>query len=164
MDKMINYTVDQGINGLFADLAIHYAHQGGFDWRTTRYRTYTRVYAPLGSQLIEFDGAKLTVYDEFDKTVFGYFISIEPGKIASVRLRYKLPDSLAIKSQNGEYELYIQKQPGNSVDYLSVDLKLLNSIKSYNPTGFNVYRSGSNQVKWEENLRIDRYYNVKTQF
>lgn len=164
MSKMINYNIDQGINGLFANLTVRYAHQGGFDWRTTRYRTYTRVYVPIGSQLIEFEGAEVSVYNEFDKTVFGYFISIEPGKIGSVSLRYKLPDSLAIKSQNNEYELYIQKQPGNSVGYLSVDLKLLNSIKSYKPTGFNVYRSGSNQVKWEEDLRTDRYYKVKTQF
>ena len=38
-------------------VSIRYTHNGSFDWKTTRYRTYTRVYLPVGTELLSVDGS-----------------------------------------------------------------------------------------------------------
>jgi len=160
MGRSIHYEVEQGPNGLFAKLRINYAHHGNFDWKTTRYRTYTRVYVPLGSQLIKAEG-DVKIQNELGKTSFAAFISIEPGEIGSLYFEYKLPDNLNELAKAGQYELYIQKQPGNKVAELAVDLSFANEVKSYNPTGFYVEKIGNNRIKWESDLGVDRKFSVR---
>ncbi|MEK7203064.1 MAG: DUF4012 domain-containing protein [Patescibacteria group bacterium] len=162
INRGMEYKVDQSANGLFAKLKINYAHQGTFDWKTTRYRTWTRVYAPLGSQLIKTSGFadnKVVVVNELGKTSFGGFISIEPGKIGSLYLEYKLPDDLN-KLANNNYNLYIQKQPGSSANQMVVDLNFLNSVKSYSPATLYTRKISPVEIKWEGDLKIDRSFNV----
>lgn len=165
VNRNIEYSVEQGNNGLFAKVTINYSNNGQFDWRTTRYRTYTRIFVPVGSQLIKSSGATegvVEVKNEINgKTSFGVFKSIEPGKIGSLYFEYKLPDNLNILAQNGEYELYIQKQPGSDVDSLTVDLKLINSIKSYNPASFYAERISDNKIRWEGDFKTDKIFEVK---
>lgn len=53
IDRSLSYTMK--IEG---DKRIHiatmsYLHTGIFDWRTSRYRTYARVFVPHGSELVE---------------------------------------------------------------------------------------------------------------
>jgi len=43
MIKDWNYQLKNTPEGIIANLKLNYRHQGGFDWRTTRYRSYTRV-------------------------------------------------------------------------------------------------------------------------
>ncbi len=119
MDKTISYTLDP-IN-FTSSLKLSYAHQGGFDWRTTRYRTYTRIYAPLGSELISISGIDKEQNDfsiindtVLDKTVFGFFFSIEPSESREISISYKLPAGLInTLNKKGQYNLYWQKQAGN---------------------------------------------------
>lgn len=163
MSRSISYSLEQGTNGLFAQLRINYKHNGGFDWRTTRYRTYTRVYVPLGAELIKVEGltdGEAITGVEAGRTYFGGFISIEPGRIGSLYFRYRLPDKLALEIKNNKrYELLIQKQPGNDNEELAVDLKLKNKVKSYSPTGFYVNDYGDG-FKWETDLGVDRKFIV----
>ena len=159
ISRNINYRLDQGVNGVFADLKINYAHHGDFDWRTTRYRTYTRVYVPLGSELISADGfseGEAEIGKELGKTVFSVFLSVEPGQIGSLHFYYKLPDKI-----KNNYTLYIQKQPGTKASALNIDLSFINSIKSYYPTGFHVYKENNNNINWESDLNADQIFNVK---
>lgn len=163
INRNLEYEVDQNINGLFAKLKINHAHSGRFDWKTTRYRTWTRIYAPLGSQLIKTEGFvdnEVVVINELDKTCFGGFISIEPGKISNIYLEYKLPDDLNKVINAGNYNLYIQKQPGSDVKQLVVGLNFLNNVKSYNPVSLNFQKIDNNKMKWEGDLNIDRSFNV----
>ncbi len=164
ISRNINYRLDQDVNGLFAELQINYKHNGeGFDWRTTRYRTYTRVYVPLDSQLISAEGlseGEMAVHNELGKTVFGGFLSIEPGKIGSLRIKYKLPQALSEKAKSGDYELLVQKQPGNNIEALNVGLSFNKNIKAYSPTGFFANRSGDT-IKWESGLTADSKYAVQ---
>lgn len=127
--KSITYEA-VGQNGrLQAVLSLGYQHEGGFDWRTTRYRSYTRVYVPLGSKLTSISGldeatADLSTYDdrELGKTVFGFFFSVEPKSSRNVRISYSLPDTLGSVLADGRYRLLVQKQSGRRTESLKVRL------------------------------------------
>src|SRR5680860_1597972 len=96
MKKGITYNLKNNGGTVNANLSLSYQHEGGFDWRTTRYRSYTRVLAPLGSKLVSLkgdDNAKLdndsiSSIDDNDlqKTIFGFFFSVEPGTSGVINL------------------------------------------------------------------------------
>jgi len=131
VDKQINYRLYQSGGQWLVELRLTYKHNGGFDWRTTRYQTYTRVYAPLGSQLISQAGYKdaATTTQEFGKTVFGGFIVVEPKKTKEIKLVYRLPDSVTKLLEQGRFELLLQKQPGRQRTSLSLELNLPRSAQ-----------------------------------
>lgn len=114
VQKNISYEIS-GQNPLLAKVKLNYRHEGGFDWRTTRYRSYTRIYAPLGSQLVSKDELEdFSVYNDKDlqKTVFAFFWSIEPGTEETISLTYSLPERI----NQGNYRLYFQKQSGSRLN------------------------------------------------
>ena len=131
VDKQINYRLYQSDGQWLAELRLIYKHNGGFDWRTTRYQTYTRVYAPLGSQLISQAGYKdaATTTQELGKTVFGGFIVVEPKKTKEIKLVYRLSDSVVKLLEQNRYELLLQKQPGRQRTSLSLELNLPRSVQ-----------------------------------
>lgn len=165
MNRSINYKVTQEIDGVYADLKVNYSHNGAFDWRTTTYRTFTRVYVPKGSELVRAGGfnnsEKIKVYDELDKTVFAVFLTVDPGEIGGLYFYYKLPEGLNKSIENNEYRLLVQKQPGNDINSLVIDLNFINPVSGYSPTGFYVYKSNDNRIKWETNLLGDREFKVE---
>ena len=110
----------------------------GTTWRYTRYRSYTRIYAPEGSQLVSSRGAmagdllqtggkfkagNVDVMKELGKTVYGAFWAIEPGKTGELSFTYQLPQSVADRLANGDYRLDWMKQPG--ADDTEINVKLL---------------------------------------
>lgn len=116
MDKNISLIEKEKDGKKVVELNIRYKHNGSFDWRTTRYRTFTRIYVPLGSKLISVEGDSddfITNEVELEKNVFGAFLSIEPGEEGFLRFKYELPDDL-------EEGLYIQKQPGSVIQELDI--------------------------------------------
>lgn len=160
MNKAISYSLEEKDGGLFAKLRLSYSHHGGFDWKTTRYRTYTRVYVPLGSELINVEGmseGQAETGEEFGRTVFGAFISVEPGAIGSLYLEYKLPDELYKKIQTQGYRLYAQKQPGRETEELNVSLSFAKSIKSYYPSDFYTEKKG-NKISWKSAFNSDQEF------
>ncbi|MEI6596711.1 MAG: DUF4012 domain-containing protein [bacterium] len=160
INRSINYKISEGVNGLSSKLTVNYAHNGRPDWKTGVYKSYTRVYVPLGSQLIKISGyeaEQIDTGDEAGKTWFGFYLTVDPGKINNVTLEYKLPPNIML---NNNYGLYIQKQPGKELEYLSVDLNFKNGIKSYSPASLSMQRVSSSRIKWEGDLSIDRSFNV----
>lgn len=128
---------------LVATLRIDYNHTvPTFDYRTTRYRTYTRVYVPLGSELIRVNGAlendkllrpdgapgKADIGEEFGATVFGAFTSVEPGRKGTLTFQYLLPDSVEELVKDGTYTLDVQRQGGVGHVPLSLNLNFGRSI------------------------------------
>jgi hypothetical protein len=95
------------------------------------------------------------------KTIYTGYFSLEPGEIDNLKIYYKLPDSINKLSLSDEYNLFIQKQSGTKIDSLMVDLSFLNSIKLYNPTGFSADLIEKDQIIWETDLLIDRYFKIK---
>jgi len=165
MTKAINYNVSESSSAeVLSNLRISYAHNGSFDWKTTRYRTYTRVYVPKGSELIRSKGMEedsVEIYDELGKTVFAYFLSVEPGAMASVVLDYKLPQNIENSVKNGEYSLYIQKQAGNNVGELTVQTKFAKDILGYTPNGFLATKIDKQNLVWDTKLVSDIIFNLK---
>jgi len=131
--KEIQYNLTEVNNGLKASVRLNYAHTGGFDWRTTRYRSYTRVYAPLGSRLISLTGLDQKT-DDFSatddlalgKTVFGFFFTIEPGAKQEISLDYSLPDQVYQQFKNNTYQLLVEKQAGRRTEKLAVSISAAN--------------------------------------
>lgn len=121
-DAVVRKTINYNLDNQSANLVLGYQHEGGFDWRTTRYRSYTRVYVPLGSQLISIEALdkanleaeSITSYDDLslNKTVFGFFFSVEPGTNGILELNYSLPDTIIEQLNNKDYYLSVQNQAG----------------------------------------------------
>ncbi|MFA5023855.1 MAG: DUF4012 domain-containing protein [Patescibacteria group bacterium] len=135
--KELDYNLLKNGANLQATLKLTYSHEGGFDWRTTRYRSYTRVLTPLGSRLSSLEGidektSDLSVIDDpvLDKTIFGFFWVIEPSSQATAILKYQLPDKIKTASElNGVYNLYWQKQAGSRAQ---AKIKLTDGTKQLN--------------------------------
>jgi len=127
---------------------ITYIHRGSFDWKTTRYRTYTRLYVPLGTELIDIEGSLANdhllnpsgaegaadIGTDLGLTYFGTFTSVEPGETQTLVFEYVLADTVAQALRNGSYTLSFFKQMGarNHNLYLSLDFK--NSISYATPS------------------------------
>lgn len=120
--REINYEVNwDGKERPQSKLEMGYNHTGNFDWKTTRYRTYIRVYVPLGSELVNIKGneSEVETYNELGKTVFAFFKVIEPQTQERVTLEYKLPERI---TRLPLYTLYAQKQAGTVDHELNVKI------------------------------------------
>lgn len=123
--KSISYKVLPGTTAAKAELELGYRHEGDFNWRTTRYRSYTRVYTPYGSRLLSVNGldeskADFVSLDDpvLDKTIFGFFFTVEPGTEKKIELEYYLPERITRDLDSGRYQLYVQKQSGRRTENL----------------------------------------------
>lgn len=168
--RSIAYSVSPYGSDYRATLAITYDHEGSFDWKTSRYRTYTRVYVPEGSELISVDGSlandairspsgaagEVTTTDEFGLTSFGTFTSIEPGQSRTLTFVYTLPASVATAIKNGSYTLRVLKQIGADPRNLSLDLDFNHTLRAASPAedssnwGDDVYTIEAEMDKNEE--------------
>jgi len=160
-DPAINRTIKYALNSLDdgtiqATASMTYEHTGDFNWKTTRYRTYTRLYVPLGSTLIEVSGneEEISIADEHNKTIFGTFISIEPSDTETLSFTYTLPDNLTAKILAGKYNLLIQKQAGTDAHNLELDILLPFKINEVWPDDM-INKSG-NTITSNWDLEIDR--------
>ncbi len=177
IDRSIYYSVYPGVDGSYeARVDITYEHNGSFDWKTTRYRTYTRIYVPRGSELLSVEGAMIDdklrdparrpgaadTYEELDRTAFGAFISIEPGETRTLEFRYLLPPSVTRIIDAGDYRLTVEKQPGTTGHGLTLELdfgkKLTNAVPAEEPSEW-----GDEVYRYSTDLRIDREFTVDTE-
>jgi hypothetical protein len=161
MQKSLAYQIEQRVDGLYGKLKVIYLNSGTKDWRTDDYKSYTRIYLPQGSELVSADGfvyEKAKTYDELGKTVVAGFIIVRLGKSTEINLEYKLPKNLADEFSAGSYDLYWQKQPGNRIKSVKVDVKALNEIKSYSPAEDAVL-SGNNII-WTSGLKTDKEFKI----
>jgi hypothetical protein len=164
VNKSMSYTVQETSDGLIAKAQINYANRGNFSWKTTRYRTFTRLYVPKGSELIRVAGHsgssdEVVVGEELGHTYFGAFIEIDPGKIGGLSFEYKLPYNLLTQAKAGHYSLLVAKQPGNRANELFVDLQFKQNIKQHDPAIFYSYVTGS-RARWKSDLLTDKIFTV----
>jgi len=174
MDKKINYSFSSDASGkLHAKVAITYKNDGTFTWKTTRYRTYTRIYVPQGSALVGGSGmmendkildparrtGKIDVGEEFGKTYFGAFISIEPGAEGTLSFEYILPDKIKNQIAGGLYKLLVQKQSGTPGHPLTLNLNFGKNIKQAQPAE-EQKDWGDGVYKLQTDLRLDKEIEV----
>jgi hypothetical protein len=167
MERSIDYHVRLETKPT-AELTIHYKNNGGFRWDQTRYRTYTRVYVPKGSQLLDSGGAmtndpvkngqptSATVAEEEDYTVFESFISIEPGEEKTLTFQYVLPSAISERWQEGAYDLLVQKQSGTDAHDLTVRIETDKRVTEATPVEGMKSSEDQREIVWEGDLRFDR--------
>lgn len=142
LEEDIDYRVNLKNNLPTTDLKINYKHEGVFDWRTSIYKTLTRVFAPLGSRLIDSnEGIAWETSVENGKTVFSGYFMVEPKTEKTIELKYQLPDKIGEEIQNKTYNLIIQKQAGTDAFPLKVNI--------------------NDEKKFKTNLEIDREFSLK---
>ncbi len=92
-------------------------------------RNWVRVYTPLGSQLVSFQGSlkKVNTYDSLGKTVFEGYLEVPTQGRAQIDVKYTLPSSIS----GNNYSLMVQKQAGTDNQALQVEL---NGKTIYNGT------------------------------
>jgi hypothetical protein len=169
MEKSLSYNITPKDNGYVAKITMNYKHTGGFDWKTTRYRSYVRVYVPSGSELIKSegtsDGAVVTGEDDFGrpeakKTYFGGFISVEPGQSDTLVFEYRLPQTIADQIKAGQYSLYLQKQAGNNIQNLAVALQFNGDIQSHVDNFATVTTVEGGLLRGQDAFEVDRSINI----
>lgn len=114
---------------------VTYDHQGMFDWRTTRYRTYARLYVPKGTTLIRIQGLKDGPFVESDlgMDVFGGFVVIEPGEKHSIVFEYRVSDAVVESIKERSYNLTYFKQLGARDYALTLDFDFDKNITHADP-------------------------------
>lgn len=168
--RSISITLVPDGTSLMANVQITYNNEGYFGWKTTRYRTYSRVYVPLGSELLESQGfltndklhggkaVGATTEEDLGRTVFVGFTAVEPQEQKTLLLKYRLPQSLAEAFNKGRYQFFIQKQAGADAHRFLLDIALPGPLQSYSPQeGMTEERD---HLRYETQLSEDRRVEV----
>jgi hypothetical protein len=166
MDKKIKYYLKQEGQKFRARLEVTYKNDGWFDWQTTRYRTFTRIYVPKNSALLSSSGS-LEVSSSYvednilnPKTYFTSFLSVEPGDTKALVFEYYLPDEISEKIiKNNSYSLMIQKQPGNNISEFEAHIEFSKPISSF--LGEGELEISDNNVYWSNSLEGDYFLEIK---
>lgn len=170
IERDLVYTIDSRTDGRHeATVTMTYTHSGTFDWRTSRYRTYARVFVPRGSELLNTVGSLRTdrstdigttqTGEAFGATWFGTFTSVEPGETRTLSYTYLLPTYISEQIANGTYQLLTQKQPGTAAPELTLQLDFGIHIKDATP---NEARDkwGNSIYDIKTTLRTDQEFSV----
>lgn len=172
VERSIRYAIIPDGEGFRGSIRLLYRNTGTFTWKTTRYRTYTRVYLPEGTELIRAHGAMerdrseasgpVDIGAELGRTVLGAFLSIEPGEERSLVFEFRLSPTVTQRIRAGTYTLRAQKQLGSIATPLTVDLEFGTPVRAADPpeppAGW-----GNSRYAMETDLREDREFQVELQ-
>lgn len=172
--RSLSYSVARQNDGTYVgSVRMRYEHKGRFDWKTTRYRTYARVYVPQGSTFLGVTGAmendKLKdparrpgtadIGDELGRKWFGAFISVEPGETRTLEFRYALAPSVAKAIADGSYRLDVEKQSGTVAHGLTLDLDFGKNLTAAEPPE-DRKEWGNSRYTVTTDLRVDRTFSI----
>ena len=168
--RTLDYTIlATSTDKFIATAKMKFVHQGKFDWRTSRYRDYVRVFVPVGSRLIKVTGSmeadKSSKQGMIDQGIengrqwFGSYISIEPGRTAELSFQYYLSENIVSDIKNGEYNLLVQKQIGTNNNKLTLGLAFGKKLVSATP-GEKSDKHGDDRYDLLTDLTEDREFKV----
>ena len=143
VERSTTYTIRKEQNGWVGTLTRTYKHNGSFDWKTTRYRTYVRAYVPLESELLSSSGflendllknpgqrpGEVDVTQELGMMVFGGFTSLEPGATHTISFSFLLAPKVQTAIEEGIYALDFLKQIGARSYPLTLQLDFDKDVK-----------------------------------
>lgn len=173
IDRTLSYEFSPDKKGGYIVKAkMTYVHKGVFDWRTTRYRDYARLYVPVGSRLIKATGAmkkdqstepgKIDQGIENGRQWFGSFISIEPGKTGELSFEFQLAPSVVHLIRNNQYKLLVQKQLGTNNTRLTLWLNFDKKLSFASP-GEDPKKHGDSRYEYSGILKKDLDVEIRTQ-
>ncbi len=151
-------------------VTMRYKNTGSFDWRTTRYGTYTRWYFPSGTKLIDATGSvkshkdKTTpgtwdVSEEQGHAVVGSFIVTEPGKTTEVVINVALAPEVVAAINAGTYGLLVQKQLGTEGFELTIHGEFGTSLRGATPQEAS-NNFGDRSYDWNGFVKKDALFHV----
>jgi hypothetical protein len=166
IDRELSYSfAPTNTDAYVGTVKMKYINKGSFTKFTTRYRTYARVYVPLGSKFISVSGSmkeerslETGIVDqgiENGRQWFGTFISIEPGKTGELAWQFYLSPTVAASIKNNAYSLLVQKQLGTLAHRLTLDLNFGKNISSATP-GEEQQHIGDQKYTYQTDLTVDR--------
>lgn len=162
MKRHVAYKLEEKNGDLVVKLTLSYSHEGSLDWKTSRYQSFTRVYVPEGSTLINSSGfaeGSVVSGDEMGRTYFGGYVIVPPRQTAQMIFEYRLPRRMLTNiTSYKNYGLLIQKQPGTEKVGFSVDVSFQNEIQSYNPVNLYSETPSPNRFTTQGDLEIDRNF------
>ncbi|PSO44799.1 MAG: hypothetical protein BRC22_02035 [Parcubacteria group bacterium QH_9_35_7] len=166
IERNMTYQIRKKDGDYIATAKMKYNHTGNFDWRTSRYRTFARVYTPTGTEFIsaklenkEINKEGIQMGEELNKKWFGKFTQIEPQQSKTLSFTYKLPDRIAQDIKNGSYNLVAQKQIGTLKPQLTLELYFGKNITNANPAELEKYW-GDSKYNLKTNLKQDRKFKL----
>src|SRR3989338_10230578 len=98
------------------------------------------------------------VFEESGKTVFGFWLVVNPGKSQTVTLKYKEPNAY----ENNKYNLYIQKQSGTQNITFDVNIHFPDSTKITSDFPSDL-KSNQNTATLTSNLDLDIPIEIQTE-
>jgi len=107
----------------------------------------------------ERSGTRMT--SESGKTVFGNWISVEPGEAKKVQIRYKLPFKLEVGgllSKTDTYSLLVQKQPGMLNNFFIGKVVLAPSYEVH--WQYPQLKRDGNAYSYTTEVNTDKYFGV----
>jgi len=127
----IEHSASVDVNGKVTDsLKLTYYHQGKEGVPPPLggpNKSYIRVLVPPGSRLREIqgfdEGTQANVSQENGRTVFSFWLTVNPRKSREVKISYTLPFALR-PDRADRYLLTVQKQPGSNITRLRSFLRL----------------------------------------
>lgn len=170
VDREINYTVRMEQGRAVARVDIKYIHRGSFTGLITRYRTFTRVFVPIGSELIKVEGhlrddilnnpnreiGYVLTENDLGMRSFGAFTSVEPGRVHTLSFEYYLPEDIMNMVIENRYQLTTFKQMGAKDHTLTLNIDFGKNISNANPPEARADRGDSN---YRIQLPLDRDLN-----
>ncbi|MBI4435724.1 DUF4012 domain-containing protein [Candidatus Uhrbacteria bacterium] len=148
IERGVTYEVYQNASDQWVGrVSIRYVHNGVFDWKTTRYRTYTRVYLPTGTEFLNVEGSWLNdktqnptrnegpvdIAEELGLVSFGTFTSVEPGEEHTLIFEFALAPQVGEAIESDAYTLTVMKQAGAQNNALTLDLDFCKNVTHETP-------------------------------
>lgn len=144
-----------------------YNNTGKLTWKTTRYRTYTRIYVPQGSTFISSSGqmvdckkpkeGTIDKSEDLGHSVFAFFVCTEPGESKTVTLTYQLPARFTIEKTK-ELLFHFEKQPGTVGDSLIVHANLLTAVQRVDAPLDKLTKKSNTDLLIQDTLTRDSTY------
>lgn len=172
MSRYLAYTIRPEAKGnLVGTASMRYVHTGKFDWRTSRYRTFARIYTPPGSTIrrvyatdrqgnreeISLDAVEEG--NDLGYRWFGTFFVIEPGNERTLSFEYNLDGDVAQSVAFGNYELAVQKQLGTIEHGLTLSLDFGKNVTAATPPEAQKYW-GDTKYELQTTLKTDKQFKV----
>jgi hypothetical protein len=170
IDRSVRYALEKNAAGAWQGaVTITYKHNGTFDWRTTRYRSYVRAFVPAGAIFLGGDGAMETdksakpgafdVLQEGEFLSVGAFISVEPGTTKSISFRFTPAPEVLQALATHHYGLLVQKQAGVPQLHLTIHHDFGTSIGHASPPESTEF-FGDTKYDWQGDIKKDQNFSL----
>lgn len=167
LKRTLHYELKPAVDGFNAVSTMHFRHTAPRDWRTSKYISYTRLYVPLGSQLVSAyfknTGAPVAVPAdqgiEFGRKWFGAYVTVEPQTAADLSFTYTVSSEIVDDIVKGTYALGIDKELGTNGTALTLGLDFGRTIRAANP-GELIEKHGDKRYDVVTDLSVNRVFNV----